>query len=573
MILIKNTLKTASFLLLLLLPSAQSFGQKFHPKKLEETLSLAIKKAYGASVRIWGYDTLKKVQTSAQFSGVVVTAQGHVLTAAHVNQPDDTYLIMFADGKSHVARGLGEIEFTENKRFPDVAMMKIMGGGVWPYAEMGWSSSLKIDEPCLSIAYPETLNQTLPTIRFGRIADLNNPYGFIQSTCIMEPGDSGGPLFDHFGRVIALHSAIGAGEDENFEIPIDLYRKYWTALSVPKTYGVLPSAEDPIGTDPLRSVILSIPGLKDKHLSFSSLSTSLKESCLPIRSMIRGKIQHVNGTLFSLSARSANNDVTSSLVISKSSLIGDQPVVFAENRSFALKIILRDPENDLVLLRPLVPIQGGIQLKQFNRDSVSFQRLGKFLISPLPDHRDQVSIIGSRYFNSPKRFSIGYLGAMATFKDNNIVITSVQPGSPAEISGIAIADRVLSINDIAISKPEDYGTELLKFWPYDTLTFKIKRLDRLYFKNLTLDVFKMPLSTHPAEQFQGGKSVRRDGFTQVFSHDARLKPEECGGPVFDIKNRFYGINIARYSRTTALVIPVPVLLRLIEHYQSSGATR
>ena len=260
MIFIKNTFKIAFFLLFLLL-SAQSFGQKFHPKKLEETLSLAIQKAYGASVRIWGYDTLKKVQTSAQFTGVVVSAEGHVLTAAHVNQPDNTYLIMFPDGKSRVARGLGEIEFTKNKMFPDVALMKIIGVGVWPYAEMGWSSSLKLDEPCLSIAYPETLNQTLPTIRFGRITNLNNQYGFIQSTCIMEPGDSGGPLFDHFGRVIALHSAIGINEDENYEIPVDLYRKYWKALNISKTYGELPSVEDSIGHDPHQSAILSIPGL------------------------------------------------------------------------------------------------------------------------------------------------------------------------------------------------------------------------------------------------------------------------------------------------------------------------
>ncbi|ETZ22344.1 serine protease [Pedobacter sp. V48] len=572
MIFIKNTLRTALFLVLLLF-SAQSFGQKFHPKKLEEILSIAIQKAYGASVRIWGYDTLKKVQTSAQFTGVVVTAEGHVLTAAHVNQPDNTYLIMFPDGKLHVARGLGEIEFTENKMFPDVAMMKIVGVGVWPYAEMGWSSSLKIDEPCLSIAYPETLNQALPTLRFGRITDLKNQFGFIQSTCIMEPGDSGGPLFDHFGRVIALHSAIGADEDENYEIPVDLYRKYWTALNVPKTYDELPSVEDAIGNDPLRSAILSIPGLKDQHLSFSFLSTPLKESCLPIRSVIRGNVQQVNGTLFSLSARSADSDLISSLVISKSSLIGDRPVVFSENRSFALKIILRDPENDLVLLQPLAIIKGGIQLKQFNRDSLSFLRLGKFLISPLPDHHDQISVIGSMYFKSPKKFSIGYLGAMATFKDSNIVITAVQPDSPAGINGITVGDRVLNINDIAITKPEDYGTELMKFWPYDQLTFKIKRLDRFYFKNLTLDVFRPPLSNHPAEQFHGGKSIRRDGFTQVFSHDARIKPEECGGPVFDIKNRLCGINIARSSRTTTLVVSTAVLLRLIEHYQSSMATR
>lgn len=562
---IKNTFKTALFLLLLL-PSAQSFGQKFHPKKIETTLSLAIKKAYSASVRIWGFDTLKKVQTSAQFTGVVVTAQGHILTAAHVNQPDNTYLINFPNGKSYIANGLGEIEFTENKMFPDVAMMKIIEKGVWPYAEMGWSSSLKIDEPCLSIAYPETLNQTLPTIRFGRITDVKNQYGFIQSTCIMEPGDSGGPLFDHFGRVIALHSAIGVAEDENYEIPVDLYRKYWTSLNIPKTYGALPSAEDVVGRDPHLSTILSIPSLKNLQSNFISLPTLLEESCLPISSMINGKKQQVNGTLFSLSARGAGKHKVNSLVISKNSLIGDHPVILAQNKSIALKVISRDPENDLVLLQPISTIKGGIPLKQFNKDSLSFEKMGKFLVSPLPDQYPQISIIGSMYFKSPKRFSIGYLGAMATLKDNNIVIAAVQPGSPAGVSGIEVGDQVVSINGVNINKPEDYGIELTKFWPYDQLSFKIKRLDSFYSKELTLDVFKPPLTNHPAEQFAGGKSIRRDGFTQVFSHDAKVKPEECGGPVFGMKNCFYGINIARSSRTTTLVIPAVVILRLIENH-------
>ena len=177
-------------------------------------------------------------------------------------------------------------------------------------------------------------------------------------------------------------------------------------------------------------------------------------------------------------------------------------------------------------------------------------------------------MVGSLYFKSPKRFSIGYLGAMATFKAGNIVITAVQPGSPAELSGIVVGDRILSVNGAAINKPEDYGAELMKFWPDDQLTFGIKHLDSLSSKQLTLGVYQAPLSAHPAEQFPGGKSIRRDGFSQVFSHDAKIKPDECGGPVFDINHRFYGINIARFSRAAALVIPANVILRLMEKSQS-----
>jgi serine protease Do len=554
--------------LLLLIATSQSYGQKIKPKKLEGILSSAIAKAYGSSVRIWGFDTLKKVQTSAQFTGVVVSAEGHILTAAHVNQPGNTYLVNFPDGKTAVAKGLGEIEFTENKTIPDAAMMKIVEKGNWPHAEMGWSSSLKPGEPCLSIAYPETLNQAKPSIRFGRITDLKNKWGFIQSTCLMEPGDSGGPLFDHLGKLVALHSAIGVSEAENYEIPVDIYRRYWTALNQPQTYGALPSVQDSVGTDPRRSEIITVDDFKDPKFSFSARNPGLQQPCVRIKSMFNGKEQEINGTLFAVPIKIADGNAVTSLIISKSSLIGNDPAYLsAKNSMVPLKIIYRDQDNDIVLLQASSDIKGGILLKQFTNDTISVQTLGRLLVSPLPEHSERVSVIGSMYFKSPKRFSLGYLGAMATFRDNHITITMVQPGSPASISGIEAGDQVLSVNDATIIQPADYGTQLMKYWPGDQVTFKIKRSENLYSKDLTLGVFNPPQSNHPAEQFLGGKSIRRDGFAKVFSHDAIVLPDECGGPVFDLDHHFYGINIARFSRTTTLVIPATVILGLINDHQ------
>lgn len=562
---IKNIFKAAAFLLLTV--TSESYAQQIKPKKLEAILSSAIKKAYASSVRIWGFDTAKKIQTSAQFTGVVVSAEGHILTAAHVNQPGNIYLVNFPDGKTAVAKGLGEIEFTENKTIPDAAMMKIVEKGNWPHAEMGWSSSLKTGEPCLSIAYPETLDQAKPTIRFGCIADLKNKWGFIQSTCLMEPGDSGGPLFDHLGRVIALHSAIGVSETENYEIPVDIYRRYWTALNQPKTYGAMPSIQDSIGIDPRRAQIITTPDFKNPKFSFATRNSNAPQPCIRIKSTLNGQEQEVNGTLFVVQGKIASGEAINSLIIGKSSMIGNDPAYISAKKSIiSLKVIYRDQDNDLVLLQASSQVEGGIQLKQFIRDTISAQKLGRLLISPQPNHSERVSVIGSMYFKSLKKFSLGYLGAMATFKDNHITITMIQPGSPASISGIEAGDQVLSVNDAAIIQPVDYGTQLMKYWPGDQVTFKIKRSENLLSKDLTLGVFNPP-SNHPADQFLGGKSIRRDGFPQVFSHDAIILPDECGGPVFDLNQQFHGINIARFSRTTTLVIPASIILRLIQDHQ------
>ena len=89
----------------------------------------------------------------------------------------------------------------------------------------------------------------------------------------------------------------------------------------------------------------------------------------------------------------------------------------------------------------------------------------------------------------------------------------------------------------------------------------------MYVKDLTLGIPNSRLSNHPADRFSGGKSIRRDGFARVFSHDAIILPDQCGGPVFDLNRHFLGINIARFSRTTTLVIPADMILKLIENYQ------
>ena len=88
----------------------------------------------------------------------------------------------------------------------DCGLLKITDPGEWPAAEMGWTCDLEINEPCISISHPlGYVKDRGAVVRFGRIAELYSPgEGHTQSTCLMEPGDSGGPLFDVKGRVIGF---------------------------------------------------------------------------------------------------------------------------------------------------------------------------------------------------------------------------------------------------------------------------------------------------------------------------------------------------------------------------------
>jgi serine protease Do len=493
----------------------------------------AIEKAYPATVRVWAYDTTSRQQMGAQFSAVVVTPQGDIFTAAHTTVPGTTYKVMFPDGKVTIALALGEIELADDPMVPDVSMMKIITPGNWPYAEIGYSSSLKPDQPCISIAYPESLNQPLPCVRFGRITSLRDERGFLQSTCIMEPGDSGGPLFDCLGRVIGIHTAIGIPESENHEIPVDLYRKYRTALGTAQKYNALPDITDTVGHDPL---VAPVPQY--------TLPDHLPAACL----LITSKDKQIYGTVF-----------PHGYIVSKSSMIGNEPEIHFNGKVIKGVVVSRNRDKDLVLLKVQEKLPEGVASSK----SVLLQR-GQFLISTNVDTASTISVVGSLLLDLPKISSAGFLGASIAYKDGPLLLTFVRKNSPAAGSDLKEGDELISINGVSIDKAEKYYAELQKYWPDDTITVQLKRQGALYTKQIVLAWKPVIASTHPAEMFLGGKSIRRDGFTGVFVHDAVLTPNRCGGPVFDMAGNFRGINIARYSRTATVVMPADIVYEFLK---------
>lgn len=538
--------------------------QSFDAKRIEATTSALIRKVYPACVRIWGFDTVKKVQNSAQFSGVVVSTEGHILTAAHAIKSGKIYLVNFPDGRSVLAEGKGRMA-SESQGRPDMAMVKILEEGMWPHAEMGWSSSLKLNSPCISIAYPTTLSQKLPSVRFGRISRLNDMWGFLVSTCAMEPGDSGGPLFDDQGRVVGIHSRIDVDEKINYEVPVDLYRKYWTALNLVKDYSSLPTEEDRFAADPMEAAIKPIAELENMDRQFDRTVPDFNSSCLKINSSLKGKPQKVYGTVLNIDAKKVSSKFRSgSFLLSKSSLVGDGISVDLGTGELISAIVMsRDKMLDLVLLYLPVKLKSSVRISALtDSNSIPLADLGKFLLSMFPRQQHTVSVLGSGYFGLDKKFSSGYFGASATFIDKQIVLTRIAPGSPAAIAGLMLQDQVTGINGVSISLPPEYGKELMQYELGDTITVQGQRTSIPF--SLKVVLTSMPSgSKHPADYFSGGKSIRRDGFDKVFTHDAIIKPEECGSPVFDLMGKFYGINIARFSRTSCLVMPADVISKFV----------
>ena len=542
----------------ILLMPGDAWCQKADAKKLEQSIALALKKAYPACVQLFAYDTLANKQAGGVFSGVVVSKNGYILTAAHVARPGVIYKVSFADGRACLARGLGEIILAEDKTIPDAAVLGIITPGTWPFAEMGNSSSLKPDEPCISISYPESLGQSSPILRFGYVAEVKNTRGFIRSTCLMEPGDSGGPLFDCEGRVIGIHSAIEVPEENNYDVPVDIYKKYWTALTTsPQAYNKYPDVTDNVPVDRSSAAIISLPGLVNNRL-FMDNAGKLSAYCVGIVSTLAGKSQKVTGTLFSFPETGSNRH--QSLIVSKNSLVGDALVITCSNsRQTSARIIARDKKHDLVLLQPADEIKGGIDYRQLGAARQNVVHAGIFLLSPQPDTEAIAGISGSMVFALPKISAVGFLGI--GFKNNTLPlnVAYVFPNLNQSIYQVKTGDEVLAFNGQPVA---DFGgmKQLLNdYWPGDTVEVKLKRDDSVFTRNIILDTLPQKHFNHPAEQFAGAKSIRRDGFASVFTQDGIVRAEKCGGPVFDMNGEFYGINIARFSRASCLVLP-PVIV-------------
>lgn len=211
-------------LVLILVSSTVANAAEFDVDSLQQRVYSTIKNVQPAVVSIG--------QRGGSFSGVIVSKAGHVLSAGHTVRPGGRYRIFLSDGRQLSARGKG------SNPQADCALLQITSDvDDLPFVQMGESASLVRNQPCLSISFPAGQRaRGVPVVRFGRIVQTGRGRRLLQSTALMEPGDSGGPLFDLQGRVIGIHSRIGQSMTRNYEVPIDTFRRFWSELNLEHSF-------------------------------------------------------------------------------------------------------------------------------------------------------------------------------------------------------------------------------------------------------------------------------------------------------------------------------------------------
>jgi len=165
-------------------------------------------------------------------SGVIIDAEGHVLTNEHVVARASLIRVKLADGRSFEASVIGA---DPNN---DLAVLQIETQETLPWIDPGRSDDLLVGEPVIAIGNPFGLSNTVTT---GVISALDRSFqapdhsysfhGFIQTDASINPGNSGGPLLNAEGRLVGINSALyNGGEGIGFAIPIDVARRVVSEL-------------------------------------------------------------------------------------------------------------------------------------------------------------------------------------------------------------------------------------------------------------------------------------------------------------------------------------------------------
>jgi serine protease Do len=209
------------------LPASEPVRDLKDLAQLEGKVEAVAAKAMPATV------ALLSEKTGSSGSGVITTADGLILTAAHVVQGAEELLVVFPDGEQVPGKVLGA------NYSKDIAMVQITRKGPWPFAAMGASKPLAAGDWLIALGHSAGFDAArTPPVRFGRVVS-KGPGNFLTTDCTLIGGDSGGPLFDLDGKIVGINSSIGVSLTNNNHAGIDGFKEDWDRIRAGEAWGRL----------------------------------------------------------------------------------------------------------------------------------------------------------------------------------------------------------------------------------------------------------------------------------------------------------------------------------------------
>ena len=195
-------------------------------------------------------------------SGVIVSADGFIITNNHVIEDADNIEVTLNNNKTYTAEIIGRDPST------DIALLKIKETNL-PYIKYGDSDNLKIGEWVLAVGNPFNLTSSVTAgivSAKGRSLDLQQRQGiesFIQTDAALNPGNSGGALVNTKGELVGITSAIISPtmsySGNSFAIPVNIVKKVVTDL---EEYGTVQRGIIGVNIEDVTSELITAKNLK-----------------------------------------------------------------------------------------------------------------------------------------------------------------------------------------------------------------------------------------------------------------------------------------------------------------------
>jgi len=480
--------------------------------------------------------TVAVYSNAGQGSGVIVSKDGYVLTAGHVvADPGSDAVIVLADGRKLRAKTLGI------DRGSDAGMLKITDAGDWPFVERGESASLKQGQFTIALGNPSTEYRAgrPPAVRLGRLALSQEQ--ILQTDCVMDHGDSGGPLFDLAGRLIGIHGSIGQRDSINVHIPIDVFSENWDRLKNGEAFGVRAvrgsmlglAVDDDAGGCKITGVVEGSPadkagfkagdllvkfGLADVKTQLDFLQRIIV--CQPgdeIKlSIVREKkVMRIAVKLAAATTRPSRPATREQARESPTLKNAFRPALMAASRS----VVRVRCQNKDAALGTIVSTDGFILTESTNL------------------HESIACVVGGKTFIAKR---------LGEAREQHLAMLRI---NAQNLPAISWDDAINLPAGAWVAAPNPQGSAIF------TGVISIGR--------------ERAVAVKP-----GATPVGADGqdhqpsLSPILQHDGNLQLLDCGGPLVNLDGKVVGMNIMRGSRTASYAIPADVILSLLDGLKS-----
>lgn len=161
-------------------------------------------------------------RSTSQGSGVIIAADGHILTNWHLIKDADDINVVLSDGSLHQAQVIGKDTET------DLAVVRINASDL-PYVEIDPAFGLRVGDIVLTIGNPfgvgQTVTQGIVSATTRRVAGTSAWQNFVQIDAAINPGNSGGALISPNGDLVGINTAVflrdNGAEGIGFAIPVE----------------------------------------------------------------------------------------------------------------------------------------------------------------------------------------------------------------------------------------------------------------------------------------------------------------------------------------------------------------